>query len=458
MVAIPLVTLRWPSSGHWIAATGVATLIMMAAVALVPFGRVPLPPHPGFMPAFGALMVLVDTLTAGLLFAQATLARDRSTLRLAAAYLFAGAIILPHLAMVPGALAPSFLTGDSASSMWLWCAWHGGFALCVIRFATTHKVPLRPGEVGQTVMVTLAAVVALTLAATAGLEWLPRLFEHGSERRLNATGIGPAILIVTILAEFLVISRLRCRTALGTWLAVAMLAASIDVELTLFAGEPFTLGWYAARVLSLTTGMTMLFALLSELMREAGRVADANARLQHLLQEDALTGLANRRAFQTALDVEWRRASREQTAVSLLMVDIDLFKGFNDRYGHPAGDVCLRQVAAALIAHVHRASDMAARIGGEEFAILLPMAEEDGALRVAERLRCGVASLLLPHETSAFGHVTISIGVATARPYGPAMNSADLMSAADQALYRAKAAGRNIVRSMEEPLRMAANT
>ena len=135
------------------------------------------------------------------------------------------------------------------------------------------------------------------------------------------------------------------------------------------------------------------------------------------------------------------------------MIDIDWFKGFNDRYGHPAGDVCLQQVAAALANQVQRPADLATRLGGEEFAVLLPSTEEIGAHQVAERIRAAVAGLNMPHASSALGHLTVSIGVATIRPFGSEHEAAQLVSWADQALYAAKAAGRNssVVYSVPQP-------
>lgn len=440
-----------PTRSQRLVAIVSAGLLVIIGLAAVPYSQVALRPRPGFMPVFGALTVLTDALTAGLLLTQAYVAGDRSKLRLGAAYAFSSLIILPHLAAFP-AVGASPLIGSSVSAVWLWCAWHGGFAFCVIRFIVARSGDLRPGHLRQTLACTIGAVVLLTALATVGLPLLPSLLQSGtSYGALTSTGIGPVILGVTVFATFLVLTRLRFRTVLGMWLAVGMLAATLDVLLTLIAGSRFSVGWYAGRLLSLVTGVTILFALLSELMREAGRVAEVNSHLQHLLQEDVLTGMANRRAFQTALDAEWRRASREQTVLSLLMIDIDSFKGFNDRYGHPAGDTCLRQVAQAMATHVHRPADLPARIGGEEFAILLPNTEEGGALRVAERVRASVENLFLPHESSVTGHVTVSIGVATAFPHGPTSDPDDLVAAADRALYDAKAAGRNTVRGTDQP-------
>jgi diguanylate cyclase (GGDEF)-like protein len=421
----------------------------MWTVIAIPFGQMKLLPQPGFMPAFGTVSLLTDGLTAVLLMVQAGLSGNRPAMRLGAAYLFAGVVTIPHLLAFPGVLAAGPLIGGSDTAVWLWCAWHGGFAICVIRYVLGVQIDLRPGDLRRMIAGTVLTGTTLAVIAAMGPSWLPTLLHDGRYDRMNQLGIGPALLGCSLGALGLVVGRLRFRSTLATWLAVAMLATTFDVSLTLLGGGRFTFGWYTARVLSLVTGISVLFALLSELMREAGHVAQVNTRLEQLLHTDVLTGVANRRAFDEALMAEWRRGNREQTPLSLLMIDIDCFKGFNDRYGHPAGDICLREVASRLGGQVQRPGDMAARVGGEEFAILLPSTDEVGAWNVAERVRAGVANLQLSHSGSELGFVTVSVGVATVRP--PDLELLTLVSMADRALYQAKAAGRNAVRAYREP-------
>src|SRR6476620_5878701 len=139
-----------------------------------------------------------------------------------------------------------------------------------------------------------------------------------------------------------------------------------------------------------------------------------NQELQRLTATDSLTGVANRRRFDEALDHEWRRAARVNAPLSCIMIDIDHFKAFNDRYGHLQGDACLRQIAHSLVATVRRAGDFVARYGGEEFAVVLPGTTQAGAARVAEQLRAGIEALRLPNDASATApYVTISCGVTT---------------------------------------------
>jgi len=170
-----------------------------------------------------------------------------------------------------------------------------------------------------------------------------------------------------------------------------------------------------------------------------------NQELQRLTATDGLTGVANRRRFDEALEQEWRRGIRSAASLACVMIDIDHFKAFNDLNGHLQGDACLRQIAQALAITTKRAGDIVARYGGEEFAVVLPATSLANARLVAEQLRTIVAALRIPHEASTTGpHVTISLGVASLVPkHGVA--PATLVAAADRALYQAKRSGRNCV-------------
>jgi diguanylate cyclase (GGDEF)-like protein len=178
--------------------------------------------------------------------------------------------------------------------------------------------------------------------------------------------------------------------------------------------------------------------------------------LQDLADTDQLTQVANRRHFDRKFKTEWRRAMRERTPISLLLIDVDHFKKFNDTYGHQAGDVCLQKIAQSMASVTHRPADLASRYGGEEFSILLPLTKQGDAAMLAERLRRKIEALKIEHSKSEFGIVTISIGVSCCEPAWdftgktpddeqkvifPAM----LLTAADNALYVSKEQGRNQV-------------
>jgi diguanylate cyclase (GGDEF)-like protein/PAS domain S-box-containing protein len=167
----------------------------------------------------------------------------------------------------------------------------------------------------------------------------------------------------------------------------------------------------------------------------------AQAALEQLAARDGLTGLANRRCFDETLHAEWARALRQRQPLSLLMVDVDNFKAYNDANGHLGGDECLKRIAQAVASEM-RANDLVARYGGEEFAVILPNQSLKGAATVAERIRMRVEQLQLPHRLAPGQRVTVSIGAATA--IVSSENSAsELVATADAALYRAKHMGRN---------------
>jgi len=182
------------------------------------------------------------------------------------------------------------------------------------------------------------------------------------------------------------------------------------------------------------------FRALRELQSE---LETSNVELQKLSNLDGLTGIANRRSFDEFIGKECLRSARENTTLSLILIDIDFFKPFNDNYGHLAGDGCLRQVAAALDDVVLRPADLVARYGGEEFAVVLPNTDMDGAKKMAQKLCEKIRSLKIPHEFSKVtNHITVSLGI-TNGVACEGISPSDLILQADKALYQAKELGRN---------------
>jgi len=189
--------------------------------------------------------------------------------------------------------------------------------------------------------------------------------------------------------------------------------------------------------------------LAKEALEERARaLTAANEQLEQISKFDSLTGVHNRRSFDATIEDEWRRAVRLGTPLSLMILDLDRFKDFNDLYGHPSGDECLRRVAHLLRDSLQRVSDLVARYGGEEFVVILPNTWLAGAADLAERIRAGVQGLAITHAAGATdrGVVTVSLGIACMVPT-PGSASVTLIEAADAALYRAKREGRNRVRA-----------
>jgi diguanylate cyclase (GGDEF)-like protein len=217
----------------------------------------------------------------------------------------------------------------------------------------------------------------------------------------------------------------------GTKPLVVLVGQPWESILSLWRREAIRIG---ATMMALSLFMLVVTLFLA---REISRRAQAEEKLEEMATTDALTGLKNRRKFDTTIDAEWRRAIRLQTPLALLMIDADHFKSYNDTFGHQAGDQVLIGIAICISDSVHRAGDCAARYGGEEFAVLLPGLSSTEALIVAEKIR-----LKVQQWSGESGINTVSIGIASLTPVAT-IDWSELLGAADKALYAAKANGRN---------------
>lgn len=268
----------------------------------------------------------------------------------------------------------------------------------------------------------------------------------------NALQYHSGVILVVMFGSIVI--RQRFWFALGSNLALFALycagiagLAAMPPEVKLNSGMVL----FSAVVISLIANYQMeydsrrsyLHTLLQRI--EALKLQQARDELEHQAQSDPLTGLANRRYFDSRLLSEWNRAQRNQEPLALIYLDVDYFKPFNDHYGHQAGDECLIKVAQAMQQAVQRGSDLCARYGGEEFIVLLPQTGPANALAIAERLRARVEAMNLRHDYSSItDHITVSCGVACIIP-DTKQRVAQLIEAADKALYAAKSAGRNRV-------------
>jgi diguanylate cyclase (GGDEF)-like protein/PAS domain S-box-containing protein len=222
---------------------------------------------------------------------------------------------------------------------------------------------------------------------------------------------------------------------------VANLQSEGEEEINLFDGR-----WLQLRTRPTSEGKTLVVVTdVTRLKTAELALHSAADQLNHLVRTDSLTDLLNRRAFDEAMETEIARSARTAAPMSLLLIDVDRFKAFNDEYGHPAGDDALRLVAKHLRGALKRPADMAARYGGEEFAAILPETDEDGAYLVAEAFRRSLADARLPHRGSERLVLTASVGVATYMPDNLHRSAAEIIQVADEALYSAKAAGRDRV-------------
>ncbi|WP_027665027.1 diguanylate cyclase [Rhizobium leguminosarum] len=222
-----------------------------------------------------------------------------------------------------------------------------------------------------------------------------------------------------------------------------------DSEIPMFDGR-----WLRQRTRLAADGSALVVVSdITSMKHSEERLTQLALKMKGLADTDALTGIANRRVFNEAIAEEFARARRAESPLSLLLIDVDHFKAYNDTYGHLKGDNCLRIIGGILRSIAKRPRDLAARFGGEEFAILLPGTDRDGALRLAETLRSTLKRHAIPHSESSKAIVTVSIGVANMSD--TFLSSADLVGAADEALYAAKKHGRDRVEAAADQARAA---
>lgn len=224
--------------------------------------------------------------------------------------------------------------------------------------------------------------------------------------------------------------------------AIALFGSLTGVGLTASCYLALLAGWWIPVVPS---GMALLVTLVAIVAYKNQSLSHANKQLQQLAMVDGLTQLANRRHFDEFLWQQWQHMSRQsdKLPLSLILCDIDFFKAYNDTYGHQAGDTCIKAVTLAIKNVLQRSTDLACRYGGEEFAIVLPNTDSEGAIKIAEKIRTELKALAIPHESSSINkYVTVSMGVSTTIPQ-PQISPASLIAATDRLLYKAKQLGRD---------------
>ena len=423
---------------------GMAALIfvavaIVAALASSTFGERPWPPILAFIPVSGALWAAAELLTVYLLLTQFMVNGVRLYLALGAAYAVTGVLTIPYLLAYPGMIGGFGSLGIQQISVIVWSLWHIAFPLIVAVGV------LRDRGIGARVLdearrrrecVALLALVAIACISTTALVYLlrdsmPILITHGRFTPVFA-GLMPGITLVNAAAAVLVVRQRPPLTALHVWLAVALAIAAIDTALNAFASARYSPSWYTGKILTLATASVVLVALLA-------RISALYQRVGKLAMTDSLTGLRNRRTFDAGAAWTFNLLRRQRDEVAMLMIDVDFFKGYNDYYGHAAGDACLCRLGEVFQRTLRRGGDIVARYGGEEFVAVLPHASLESAADLAERLRSGVQALAIPHRGGVAGAqvVTISVGVAYTRDI-IAGDPAELLALADRALYIAK--------------------
>lgn len=431
---------------------------------------------PAFIPAYESALIVCNVMTAVLLFGQFSFLSSRAVYLLACGYLFTAYMAFFHTLSFPGVFAQNGLLGDgSETAAWLYVVWHAGLPCFAIAYAISDS-PVQNASLkssgldrgGRTSSI-IAGVVAvstgaigMTFLATVNLKLRPVLVSNGHFTPA-LTAFVSCVCVLSVVA--VAILYVRRRGLLDLWLIVVMVAQIFDAALSaLLNAARYDFGWYAGRIYGLVAASFLLIALLIETRSHFGRLVRlsaelglANRALELVAREDALTKVANRRRFDEYAAAQVAIAHRSGRPLSVVLFDVDLFKTYNDVYGHQAGDECLKQVAAVMRSCCQRPADMAARYGGEEFVLILPDTMLSGAIWIAERVRAAVAQLALPPGDGSMARQRLSIsgGVASLRPN---MTPSELLKVADDALYRAKAHGRNKVVSVlgDSPVELSA--
>jgi diguanylate cyclase (GGDEF)-like protein len=431
----------------------IALLSMLVFLIAAPFAKIPLPQVPAFIPVYESALILNDLITSVLLFGQCLIARSRALGALASGYLYTSAIALLHMLSFPGLFSPTgLLNAGPQSTAWIYMFWHAGFPFFVIAYALLKdrkQARMMGNSVGAgRLMFIVGAVLCLAAAmvglATAGEHLLPEIIQSNhytpAMRWVAGSTWGCCLLALAVLY------RQKSRSTIDLWLMVVLCVWICDVALSaVFNGGRYDLGFYIGRFYGLCAASFVLLLLLVENTFLHSRLAAALDELKRLATTDPLTGVANRRAFDAALTAHWQRAVHDRSTLSLLMIDIDFFKRFNDLYGHVEGDRCLVLVAECLGRTARRGSDLVARYGGEEFVVLLPETDAASAAHVGQRMCDAVAALAIANGGSPhMSNITIRVGVAS-RVVETGAEMTDLTKAADHALYLAKAAGRGRV-------------
>ena len=432
-------------------ASTVALLIVLTLGLCAPRASLPWPAIPPFMPMCALTVFTTAVIAAFLLGAQFTVTRQPMLAALGGAYAFTALAVALQLLMFPGLFSPTGLLGARpTSAVWMWVFWHGGFPwFVIVAVLVRERVSqdaIRAGQVYQWAWLLIGGPVVVG-ALLCGLALVANLPPPLGETPAG-NPVAAALWTINVIAVLAVLASGRLRAVLDVWLAIAALACLTDTTLNLLSPDRFTVGWYVARLFSMFAPGVLVCVMVWQVTTLYRQLFEAHVSLRQTSMHDALTGLYNRSVFNERIGIHLRAAQRSGRPLSLVMMDVDHFKRYNDAFGHRRGDACLAAVATALASVVRRPADFIARYGGEEFVIVLPETNADDAQSLAERAREAVLRLRI-EAAAPSRYVTVSAGCATVTPGAEPITTDVLVETADAALYQAKAAGRNLVISAQ---------
>ncbi len=439
-------------TGQFRLAWSIAILVLALSLASVPFANVRVGEFEAFAPALGAIALFAQLLTAVLLFSQYRISHYAPLGILTLAYAAVSLLDAAHLLALPHFLNEQGFAG-AQTAPWLYFNARGAFLVMVIAFGFVERSASSARNVTQQRIVGVLAILVAAYSVAAVLfgarypAELPVALTAGLFTSPWQELVTACVLLLNVAALIFLISLARQRRMIHVWLAVGVLAMLCETYLSNLSGDTrYSVGWFCARIDWLAASSAVLLLLLYNTDRVLRRLTAHNERCYEESVVDVLTGLLNREGFMLGLDDDLRRAQRTGEQLSLLMIDVDDFKRYNDELGKVSGDSALVTVANVIRTMLGRPGDSASRFGGEEFAVLLPETDEPGAIAVAERIRRGVErKSIIQGKGARLPVVTVSIGVASTDDY-PTNDGSELCMRAEAALYGAKAAGRNCVR------------
>ncbi|MBD5604783.1 MAG: GGDEF domain-containing protein [Candidatus Eremiobacteraeota bacterium] len=446
------------------------TVVAMAlvAAACIPFAHHALPVIPVFLPMIGAIAAVAQLLTGAVLYYRFRQSGLASVAILALLFVTALLTSLAFLVSLPD-VTPQTGALHPLARLASWYYFFGSvmFVVQIValvraddaerrnRHATAHQA-LSRALLGTLLVIVGCAVLGPVLTSAP----FARFFATKTFVLVRLYVIVPAIALALVVAFAYVNSVFQRRlTMIRLWLGVVVLATFFQLVLsTEYAGSHFSVGWVAVLAFWLVAAALFLTMMVVNVHDMLTVLELHNDALYEKSISDELTGLLNRRGFNLRFEEQFRRSARTDESLAVLLIDMDDFKRYNDTFGHQSGDRAIASVARVIASMLRRAGDAGARIGGDEFAVILPKTDMAGAMSVAERIRGSVERLaIVQGEGARFSQITVTIGVTSMHLAGIpesaiGVETSALLGGADAALYAAKDAGRNCVRTRQIPL------
>jgi diguanylate cyclase (GGDEF)-like protein len=457
----PAVVVTVASTGERWRALATSILLVGFASLAIPFGSRSAGESDALVPTVDAAAFVAMLVTAVILRNQYRVGRNVPYAFLGVAYACTALLLLPYTLIFPHVFSPNGFGTAAQAAPWLWVAWHVAFVLLVGAYVWSESYFSRP-RTHAVKIVSFVRWYAFGVAAVASLSVAAIVYWHdllpvlttraGYTARYHSLVEQPLLALVAIVFLTLVV-RTRLRQTTQLWLGVVLLALGIEIFVAgRLVRAPFTVSWYLCLFqAAVWQGLFLINQLRHANEQLAAFAADKRSLIEETMR-DPLSGLLNRRGFDERYAKYMADCRKNADPLSLLVLDLDHFKAYNDNYGHAAGDDALRAVGSAIASVANLPMDACCRIGGEEFAVVLSVSDEKSAHGIAERIRGAIARLRIPHSIESSGILSVSIGLAVSSGAAP-IGARELYERADSALYRAKRLGRNRTAVYEEDVR-----